>query len=802
MGPELNMARTCDDSYEFNAPKHYFDLNAEDNEVDESYFDCPKSAEIIKEEGNFRRKPNAPDTPSLASTTEVPSAPAEPSPASTMEVPSAPAEPSLATTVEVPSAPAESSPASTMEVPSTPAEPSPASTTEIPNVPAAPSPASTAEIPSAPAAPSPATTAEIPNVPAGPLHATMETPVRPRVVSQSTRDRDPDPENKENINGNSVKSNKSVKRRKSLAGRTSSVGVRYSPRLAAIAKAIRRSSASRQSLGKSSPHEFEKNKVHKTRTHKQSVSKVTGVQGLSPEDKIDLEKIATFRQKMADNKKKTATKPLEFHFATDSRLRNQKKAEPEIKEPKTQGSSKPGKLERTVPQEFHFATDSRIKNQDHTEEETVDFTKSLRSGTAADNTEARKGPTIPQPFNLTESRKGKTEEGNKFVSVAELNLKFHTKTPQRFRSKRAGSNDDLNQEGRKKPNPGVTIPHTPNFCTRSRSRQVNYLTHEEMEQKAFEEAQRHVFKAHPVNKKVLEAPAGYHVEKKVPTVPEPFDITDSKRVHPINLKFQEMCNKLSESALSVASLPHGGIPSKWDKTSTTIQPFSFDSRDKTKQQRKLENIQKILEEEKKLAEFHAQPMPYFESGVRGVPTKKPPTPTKPQPFALKIDERAVTKQEQFQKCLLEEARLDKEKRKFRARSDAVLHKEPFIPEKSKKPLTDISTFALNTEVRAIDRNEYELHRKRKEDEILAAKREQEERQAAEELAEVARVRREAVHKANPVRKYKPVVIDHSQNVPTVPISPNFATESRLRGRSRPGSVNSTMDSTSRTFVAE
>lgn len=30
------------------------------------------------------------------------------------------------------------------------------------------------------------------------------------------------------------------------------------------------------------------------------------------------------------------------------------------------------------------------------------------------------------------------EEGNKFVSVAELNLKFHTKTPQRFRSKRGG----------------------------------------------------------------------------------------------------------------------------------------------------------------------------------------------------------------------------------------------------------------------------------------------------------------------------------------------------------------------------
>lgn len=56
-----------------------------------------------------------------------------------------------------------------------------------------------------------------------------------------------------------------------------------------------------------------------------------------------------------------------------------------------------------------------------------------------------KGPlnrlTIPQPFNLTESRKEKVEESNKFVSIAELNHQFLTKTPQRFRSmsKRFGS---------------------------------------------------------------------------------------------------------------------------------------------------------------------------------------------------------------------------------------------------------------------------------------------------------------------------------------------------------------------------
>lgn len=71
----------------------------------------------------------------------------------------------------------------------------------------------------------------------------------------------------------------------------------------------------------------------------------------------------------------------------------------------------------------------------------------------------------------------------------------------------------------------------------------------------------------------------------------------------------------------------------------------------------------------------------------------------------------------------EENRLAMEQRKFHAQSGEVLYKQPFQPEKSKKPLTDISAFTLNTENRASERMKYELHRKQKEDEILAAKRE-------------------------------------------------------------------------------
>ncbi|XP_063597841.1 targeting protein for Xklp2-like isoform X1 [Penaeus indicus] len=648
----------------------------------------------------------------------------------------------------------------------------------------------------------------------------VETPKRPNVASP--------PYSKAEKPKTPQSAVKSAKRENMM----SSIGVRQSPRLAAIAKvqnplctpqAVRRSNASRQSLGSASSTGTKSslgsqlNKVQKTKTQRPSVPKVPGMRGLSPRDQEELAVIANFKNKMAQNKKKgdnsvsssharsgrlAPTKPQEFTFATDSRLRNQKLSETESSAP-SQAPPKPARHGPTRPKEFHFATDSRVKTHESAEDtDPVDFTRMLRSNQSASNKEKPKGPTIPQPFNLTESRKGKVEEGNKFVSVAELNLKFHTKTPQRFRSKRGGgSMEDLHMDGKKtKANPGVTIPHTPVLSTRSRTRQVNYLTHEEQEQREFEEAQKHAFKANPLNKKVFEPPStGYEVEKKLPTVPEPFNITDVKKNNlPLGHNFREICNKLGGSTSSVASLPHGGIPSKWDKTSTKPQPFSFDERDKQKMQKKQEMIQKVLEEEKRLAEFHAQPMPVFE-GVRGIPEKKPPTPTRQQPFNLASDYRGSLKQLQIKRSLEEQARLDREQREFRARSDAILHKQPFIPEKSKKPLTDISGFTLNTEIRSEERNEFEMHRKRKEDELLAAKREQEDRQAAEEAAEVARLRRSIVHKANPVPNYKPHVVKPSERHPTIPKSPNFSTDTRLRSRSR---ADSTMNISSATFTSE
>lgn len=56
---------------------------------------------------------------------------------------------------------------------------------------------------------------------------------------------------------------------------------------------------------------------------------------------------------------------------------------------------------------------------------------------ATTSNKAMRGPTKPQPFNLTQSKKSSdtVDNANKFVSLAEMNMKFHSQTPQRFRTK-------------------------------------------------------------------------------------------------------------------------------------------------------------------------------------------------------------------------------------------------------------------------------------------------------------------------------------------------------------------------------
>ena len=47
------------------------------------------------------------------------------------------------------------------------------------------------------------------------------------------------------------------------------------------------------------------------------------------------------------------------------------------------------------------------------------------------------------------------------------------------------------------------------------------------------------------------------------------------------------------STNTLSSIPHSGIPGKWDKHPTKVKPFSFDNRDKDTNQKKQDKIQKV-----------------------------------------------------------------------------------------------------------------------------------------------------------------------------------------------------------------
>lgn len=96
--------------------------------------------------------------------------------------------------------------------------------------------------------------------------------------------------------------------------------------------------------------------------------------------------------------------------------------------------------------------------------------------------------------------------------------------------------------------------------------------------------------------------------------------------------------------------------------------------------------------------------------------------------------------------------------------------------------TDISGFELNTEQRSHKRENFEMHKKAREAEIEAAKRQRERQKEEEEKAYVAKVRADAVHKSQPIKRFKSVEVLPSDRPLTFAESPKFETDRRLRSK--------------------
>ena len=93
---------------------------------------------------------------------------------------------------------------------------------------------------------------------------------------------------------------------------------------------------------------------------------------------------------------------------------------------------------------------------------------------------------------------------------------------------------------------------------------------------------------------------------------------------------------------------------------------------------------------------------------------------------------------------------------------------------SDKSLTEIDpNFELHSDKRAKEREEYDMGRINREAELDAHRKQIEERRRHEEYVEIQRLRKETVHKAQPVRHFKSVDIKRGEKPVTVPISPQF-----------------------------
>ncbi|XP_018897899.1 uncharacterized protein [Bemisia tabaci] len=205
---------------------------------------------------------------------------------------------------------------------------------------------------------------------------------------------------------------------------------------------------------------------------------------------------------------------------------------------------------------------------------------------------------------------------------------------------------------------------------------------------------------------------------------------------------------------------HTGVPANIKSGPTEVKPFSFEERDKQMLLKKEQKIKQMLEEERKKAEFHANPLPSYLNVKKEIPIPSTRSYT-------------LSKRRTLYKFELNEKE-NPAPLPFKAQPPTVLQKDPFIPKKADRPLLEIPDFELKTERRAREREQFEITMKEREAQMEMALREREAERKRQEEREIAMMRQQAVHKAQPVPKVKPPQIKPSMKPLTNPVSPKFS----------------------------
>ncbi|XP_062059981.1 targeting protein for Xklp2 isoform X1 [Lepus europaeus] len=545
--------------------------------------------------------------------------------------------------------------------------------------------------------------------------------------------------------------------------------------------------------------------------------------------------IPPVRQKVL---KSTEEQELEKRMKMQQEVVEMRKKNEEFKKLALAGAGQPVKKsvsQVTKSVDFHFRTDERIKQHPKNQEEykEVNFTSELRKHPPSPARVTR-GCTIIKPFNLSQGKKRTFDEAaSTYVPLAQQVEAFHKRTPNRYhlRSKK----EDINLLPSKSSVTKLSRdPQTPVLQTKHRARPVTYKSAADQEAEELEKLQQYKFKARELDPRILEG--GPILPKKPPvkpsTQPIGFDLEIERRIQeresrkkledehfefhsrPCPTKILEdvvgvpekkvlpitvprspafalknrirMPTKEDEEEdepvlIKAQPVPHYGVPFKPqipEARTVEVCPFSFDSRDKERQLQKEKKIKELQKGE--VPKFKALPLPHFDT--INLPEKKVKNVTQIEPFCLETDRRGALKAQTWKHQLEEELKQQKEAACFKARPNTVISQEPFVPKKEKKSVAEglsgslvQEPFQLATEKRAKERQELEKRMAEVEAQKvqqLEEARQQEEEQKKEELA---RLRKELVHKANPIRKYQGVEVKSSDQPLTVPVSPKFST---------------------------
>ncbi|KAF8111729.1 hypothetical protein N665_0073s0085 [Sinapis alba] len=324
--------------------------------------------------------------------------------------------------------------------------------------------------------------------------------------------------------------------------------------------------------------------------------------------------------------------------------------------------------------------------------------------------------------------------------------------------------------------PHLTAPTSPVLQTMLRARPTKAKTTAELEQEELEKAPK--FKAKPLNKKIFESKGEMGIfcnMKKHTTIPQEFHFATDERISrpcPVVDIFDKL--SLTSDSCHEKPLPRNTAPN----------PFNLRTEERGAEKEKkfvMDITQKLIGDERARVP-KANPYPYTTDYPVVPPKPEPKQCTKPEPFQL---ESLVRHEEEMRREMEERMRMEREeaqKRLFKAQP--VIKEDPIpVPEKVRKPLTEIQEFNLHVEHRAVERADFDQKIKEKENQYKRYREESEAAKMVEEERFLKQMRKTMVPHARPVPNFnKPFLPQKSNKEITKPKSPNLRVIKRTERR--------------------